>query len=133
MKKLNKHIVKRSHHKMVSQLDIIARLVAPGMTEWAPASHKTTSLGLWCGPLPRPDGMTISAELLGSVVAEGRPIQWYVGVTPNSNGTLLVCSFVVRVGARHCPNPRWWKLNCVDQLTADVQLHWAEKRKADIQ
>jgi hypothetical protein len=126
---MNKRIPQRSHHKKVSQLDLICSLVSPGLREWSPAENKTTSLGRWNGPLPQPVGTSLAADSLGLLVAELRHHQWFVAVAPNTQGTALECYFVLRVGAANCPNPRWWKLSSADPISSSVQLHWATSRK----
>jgi hypothetical protein len=122
---MNRRIPKRSRHKLSPQLDILCKLVAPALVEWSPAANPETSLGAWHGPLPHPLGSVLSAVQLGSVVAGDRHAQWFVGVTPARNGTRLVCEFLLRVGAPHCPNPRWWRLVTGVPLCPEVQLFWA--------
>jgi hypothetical protein len=127
--KFSKSITTRSRHKLSPQLDVLVRVLSPGLAEWSPSEHKGASLCPWIGPLPEPVG-GMSAELLATVARGAAPASWYVCVCARQSGAGLECSFVLRVGKANCPKPRWWCLRTVNALTVAVALRWAEMRGA---
>jgi len=127
--KLSKSITSRSHHALSPQLDVLVRVLTPGLAEWSPSDHRGASLCPWIGPLPEPVG-GMPAELLATVARGASVASWYVCVQPADNGARLECSFLLRVGKVNCPKPRWWLLRTQNPLTVAICLRWAELRGA---
>jgi hypothetical protein len=125
--KLSKSIPKRSKQILSPQLDVLVRVLRPGLGEWCPSDHRGASLCPWIGPLPEPVG-GMSAELLATVARGSSAASWYVCVEAVEHGTRLACSFLLRVGHPTCPRPHWWRLNTTLALTVPVCLRWAEIR-----
>jgi hypothetical protein len=126
--KLSKSITSRSRHSLSPQLDVLVRVLRPGLAEWSPSDHRGASLCPWVGPLPEPIG-GMSSELLTTVARGDTVASWYVCVEAVEHGSRLACSFLLRVGHPTCPRPRWWQLATGRPLTVAICLRWAELRR----